>query len=221
MSDATPRPTALLLIAPGCPHCGAVLQSAGQLIKEGAISRLEVVNIGVAPEQAQFPGVRSVPWMRIGPFELEGAHTADELREWAGLADRPEGMSRYFAMLLRDRRQGHVRSMVQTDPRRLPSLVGLLEDLETGVDVRLGIGAVLEDLGEDGVLAAAVPALGRLSRHANPRVRADAIHYLALTSSATAVPYTQALLNDPDPIVREIAAETLEALGQTAGSPEP
>ena len=38
-------PDALLLLAPGCPHCPAVLEGLSGLLKEGVIGRLEAVNV--------------------------------------------------------------------------------------------------------------------------------------------------------------------------------
>ena len=51
-------PDALLLIATGCPHCPTVLAGVGDLVKQGKIGRLEVVNIVTHPEVAQALGVR-------------------------------------------------------------------------------------------------------------------------------------------------------------------
>ncbi len=43
-------PDALLLIAPGCGHCPAVLEGLTLLLKSGKLGRLEVVNILAHPE---------------------------------------------------------------------------------------------------------------------------------------------------------------------------
>ena len=78
-------PEAVLLLSTQCPHCPTVLQGLSELVKQGVISRLEVVNINVRPEIAERHGIRSVPWVKIGDFELEGLHSPAELRRWAGL----------------------------------------------------------------------------------------------------------------------------------------
>ena len=94
-------PDALLLIASGCPHCPTVLQGLSELVKAGVIGRLEVVNIGAHPEIAQGHGVRGVPWLRLGPFELEGLRAPAELRRWAERAGSNAGMADYVAELLK------------------------------------------------------------------------------------------------------------------------
>ena len=87
MAEQSPAPPdALLLMAPGCAHCPVVLEGLGRLLKEGRLGRLEVVNVAVHPEAAVAAGTRSVPWTRIGPFELDGLYGPAELAEWAAYA---------------------------------------------------------------------------------------------------------------------------------------
>ena len=87
---------AQLFIAPGCPHCPAVLQVMSELIKSGEIAELDVTNIAAAPEKAKKFHVRSVPWIKIGPFEFTGAHTKSELLTWINRVHSPTGMIEYF-----------------------------------------------------------------------------------------------------------------------------
>ena len=58
------KPSALLLIATGCQHCPTVLQNLSELIKEGRLSSLEVVNI--VEETAE----RGVPVLAISDSTL-------------------------------------------------------------------------------------------------------------------------------------------------------
>jgi len=206
-------PNALLFMAPGCPHCPTVLEGLGRLLKEGRIGRLEAVNVAAQPEYAEALGVRSVPWVRLGPFELDGALSLAELRQWSERVHDTAGMAAYFDRLLADGRRQKVEQLILDRPERTRALARLLGNPQTGMHVRLGVGAVLEGLQDTGALGEDfVHALGELTRHAEARVRADACHYLALTGNPQAVPYARACLEDPNAEVREIAAETLEAL---------
>ncbi len=206
-------PNALMLLAPGCPHCPTVLEGLAQLLKEGRIGRLEAINVAALPEYAEALGVRSVPWTRIGPFELEGTISPLELRQWAGRVNSEAGMAVYFDKLLANGRRQKVQQLILDRQERAQALLDLLGEPQTSMHVRLGIGAVLEDLRGTGLLGADfVHALGMLTRHSQARIRADACHYLALTESTEAVPYARACLADDDTEVREIAAETLAAL---------
>ena len=90
-------PEARMLLGTRCPHCPSVLSSLSDLVKQGVISRLEVVNLEQRPEIARQWGVRSVPWVKIGPFELTGLHSKAELQSWAEQAGSEQGMKERFS----------------------------------------------------------------------------------------------------------------------------
>jgi HEAT repeat protein len=212
-SADTARPAdAELLIAPGCAHCPQALDTLAKLTKEGLIGRLQVTNVSIHPEAAQAVGTRSVPWIRIGRFELEGAHSPGELRDWAEQAAAGAGMGAYLGYLIEQQRLPRVVQLIKERPSLLHELVPLLGDLETPMGVRIGIGAVVEELQDSGLLAGIVAELGALTRAAEPQVRADACHYLGLTGAAEAAEHIRPLLEDSDAEVREIAAESLPML---------
>ena len=212
-----PSPDALLLLAPTCPHCPAVLDGLAKLVKEGVVGRLEVINIAVHPERAAALGVRSVPWMRIGPFELQGVRPPAELRLWAERAAHPRGMADYLEQMLAEGGLAKVEGIIAAEPAHFDLLLGLLESPQLPLQVRLGIGAITEGLAGTPVLHAALPALARLAGHGDHRVRSDACHFLGLTLSGEARPTLEACLADPHPEVREIAAEALEGLPAPGG----
>lgn len=205
-------PDALLLIAPGCAHCPSVLEGLTQLLKSGKLGRLEVVNILAHPEVSQQTGTRSVPWCRIGPFELDGAQTPAQLAEWTGHAAAGTGLADYYAHLLETQRPHKVAGAIARNPSSLSGLLSLLEDAQTPMTVRIGIGVVLEELHGDPILQHALPSLIRLAGSPAANVRADAAHYLGLTQAAEAVATLRRLLQDENSDVREIAAESIAQL---------
>jgi thioredoxin-like negative regulator of GroEL len=206
-------PTAMLLIGPGCPHCAAMLQNLEPLVKEGVIGRLTIVNVAAEPETAQAFGVRSVPWLQLGPFEFEGAQTGAELRRWAQAATAPDGVERYIDQQLNSGRLVAVERMVRKHPETLAALVPLVANPETGIQTRVGIGALLESLRDSDLPYALAEPLAILVRHDDARVRADVCHYLGLTRNPAAVAtLRERAANDPDAEVREIAAESISEL---------
>lgn len=209
-----PVPDALLLLAPGCPHCPAVLEGLGTLLKEGMIGRLEAVNIAAHPEIAQELGARTVPWTRIGFFELEGALTPAELRHWAEAAGKSDGMKEYFFQALKSGRRDKVERAIRAEPEHSAVLAELMRDPETSMAVRLGIGAVLEEFHGSGLTDPLIPALGELARNGDALVRADAAHFLSLVGGRATIPYLRACLEDEDQEVREIVQEALAELGE-------
>lgn len=207
-----PPPTALLFLSSHCPHCPAVLAGLSELLKRAVIGRLEAVNIELDPEAAARLGVRSVPWVRIGPFELTGALSAGELETWVSRATAVDGMAEAFHDLLKTGGAGQVLRLVRDDPARLADLLPIVANPEASLNVRLGAGMVFEEFTASPALRALVPRLCELVRDIDARVRADAAHILGLSRDASARACLEALGDDDDPEVREIAAESLAEL---------
>ena len=205
-------PDALLFLSSHCPHCPAVLQALAELVKRGVLGRLEVVNLEARPEAGRAYGVRSVPWTKIGEFELAGLRSLAELETWAERAGRPDGMADYFHDLLKEGDLDQVLATVRRRPETLAAVLPIVANPEASINVRIGAGVVFEELVGSPELRALVPQLGALTRHADARVRADACHYLHFTASQAARPYLEACLQDRDAEVREIARESLDAL---------
>lgn len=206
------RVDALFCLSTRCPHCPAMLGILGDLVKAGRLGRLEVVNLEVYPEIAGTLGVRSVPWVRLGRFEFAGLRTRAELEQWIVRATHPDAMADYLHAQLRDGHFADVVAMVRRDPEALSALLPIVANPEASINVRIGAGGVFEEFAGQVPMQQLTDRLGALSRHADPRVRADACHYLSLTGSPSARPYLRERLADEDVSVREIAAESLEAL---------
>lgn len=205
-------PDALLLISRSCPHCPTVLAALSDLVKQGIVGRLEVVNVEAHPEFAQTLGVRSVPWLKLGVIELAGLRSKAELTDWAAKAGTEAGVADYFHMLLKEGQMGQVLALLHTDPGQLAAVLPIIGNVDASLNVRLGAGVLLEEFAQSAALQALVPRLGELSTHADARVRADASHYLGLTGAALARAPLEARLIDDDADVREIAAESLATL---------
>ncbi len=207
-----PAPDALLLLSTHCPHCPAVLAALADLVKAGTVGRLEVVNLEQRPEIGQQLGVRSVPWIRIGRIELAGQHGKAELAEWAAKADSEAGLADWFHLLLKEGQLPRAQAAIEADPALLAAVLPIIGNVDASLNVRLGAGVLLEAFAGSDTLTALLPRLGELSQHADARVRADACHYLGLTADAAAKPWLEPRVDDEDADVREIAAESLQAL---------
>jgi thiol-disulfide isomerase/thioredoxin len=201
-----------MLLGTHCPYCPTVLKSLGELVKSGAVGKLEAVNIEQHPDIAQALGVRSVPWVRIGPFELEGLRSEKELRTWAEVAGTESGYTSYLAELLSAGKIDHAIKLIQRNPDAIKALLALFSDTETQLNTRIGISAIIETLAGSELLQGIVDRLGELSRHDDPRIRGDAAHYLGLTGSTRAMTYLERLLDDADADVRVVARESLDLL---------
>ena len=207
---ANTSPDALFLLGTHCPHCPGMLQGLANLVKAGTLGTLKVVNIEQRLDIARELGVRSVPWVRIGSFELEGLHSEQELREWALKASTDSGMTDWLNDLLSSGNISKPLERVRSDPETMDALLELFTDPDTQLNTRIGISAIMEDLEGTDTLQAAVDRLGKLTHHQDARIRGDACHYLALAGTPEANDYIRPLLDDPDSGVREVAQESLE-----------
>ncbi|MEJ2608740.1 MAG: HEAT repeat domain-containing protein [Candidatus Thiodiazotropha sp.] len=203
-------PDVLLLLASGCHHCSTVLEALSQLLKQGKIGRLEAVNIVAHPKIAREVGTRSVPWTRIGPFELDGARTSKELELWAERASQGSGIADYFTELLESQQSDKVIGWLERQPENLTNLLELLKHETTPMAARIGVGVVIEHLEGDERLHSALPDLIALAKSSQANIRADAAHFLGLTHSPEARDVLSTLLRDDHPDVQEIAADSLK-----------
>lgn len=201
-----------MLLGTHCPYCPTVLKGLGELVKSGAVGKLEAVNIELRPDIARTLGVRSVPWVRIGPFELEGLRSEKELRSWAEAAGTETGYASYLDELLSTGKIDRAIKLVQRNPDAIKALLVLFSNAGTQLNTRIGISAIIENLAGSELLQGIVDRLGELSRHDDPRIRGDAAHYLGLTGSTRAVTYLERLEDDAEADVKAVARESLEMI---------
>ena len=205
-------PEALMLLGTQCPHCPYVLASLSDLVKKGVLSRLEVVNLEQRPDIAQELGVQSVPWVRIGQFELTGLRSKSELEEWIEKANTSAGDTKYIEELLAEGKLNQVLGMIEKDNQLLQALLQLIADGDAKINARLGVGVIIEEYEGKSELATLIPGLGELTRSEDARVRSDAAHYLSLTHDVSVKTFIEPLLEDSHAEVREVAEESLAEL---------
>jgi glutaredoxin len=203
-------PDALLLTAPGCPHCPTVLQGLNDLLNQGLIRTLEVIDIAKNPERAEALNVRSVPWVKLGSFELEGLRSPAELRSWAQRANSMTGTARYFEELLKEGKLEKVSQFVKDQPDAIEALLILASDKDAEMTVRIGISAVIETYEGSDIINNHFDSLRALSENEDPRVRSDACHFLNLTHNPEAIEILKDLTKDSERSVRDVAVESLD-----------
>ncbi|MCW8956127.1 MAG: thioredoxin family protein [Gammaproteobacteria bacterium] len=208
----TQPPKVLFFLATGCQHCPSVLQSLGELIKAGSIAELEVVNLQQSPERAVELNVRSVPWVKIGPFELVGMRTKTELKQWIERVNEPQAMADYYAELMTTGEIAKVIELVHKSPQSFAALVTLMADSETTLSVRIGVGAIIEEFAGSELLKQNIELLAQYTQDKDARIRNDACFYLGLSRDKAAEAHIRPLLESEDAETREIAEEALEEI---------
>lgn len=202
-------PDALLLITGGCPHCPAALQALSGLLKEGAIGRLQVINVAIHTEEAESRGVQSVPWIKIGPFEVDGVVSPSKLRELAQGVNDDAVFDNWLLETLKTGKRQKFEALVRGEPQRIHALARLMNDPESSMMIRLGIGAILEELQTTGLTKPLVPAFSAMLNNEDRLIRADACHFLTLIGGEEIRQYMLACVDDADPEIREMAQDWL------------
>lgn len=212
-TEKSTNPTdVLMLLGTHCPHCPSVLNALAALLKAGTIGTLQAINIEQRPDLARELGVRTVPWVRLGAFELEGLHSEQELKKWAEHAGTEAGMVAWLDELLSSGNIGKAGRLVQSSADAMHALLALFADPQVQLNTRIGISAILEDLQDSELLKNSVDSLGALTRHTDARIRGDACYYLALSGEQRAAQFIRPLLQDKDPDTKELAQESLQML---------
>lgn len=206
------KPDALMFISESCPHCPVMMANLTDLLKQGSLASLKIFNIYFHAQYARELNVRSLPWVKIGCFEIEGLCSASELEKWARTENTIEGMCAYLIMLLESGKLQKAEHITGNEPHGLSAILVLLADSETNLSVRIGASALLEGLAGNSILANATVEIARMLRSDGANIRADACYFLGLTHNPEAIKFLEPMLKDSDKQVREIAGETMEKL---------
>jgi hypothetical protein len=205
-------PTVLMLMGTQCTYCGPMMQLLTELMKAGQISQLRIVNIETNPEVAVELGVRSVPWLQIGPFELSGSRSKQELSLWLKRASSFDGVTDYLEEVLAEGKIKYANKLIQRYPQALENVINLMADPEAKINVRLGVGVIIEEIAGSEQFRTMIPRLVEYLSNRDARIRGDACHYLSLTGDRTCIPEIEKLLSDESEEVREIAQDSLDEL---------
>lgn len=208
---ATPTaPDAIMLMGSTCPYCPSVLKALQALLDAGHLGSLAAYNIEENPQLAQQYGVRSVPWVKIGDFELEGLRSEKELHQWADKAATGGGLGDWLLEQLGSGKIDAALDRVKSDAAGMGALLDLFADPDTELNIRIGISAIMEALQGSELLKTTIKPLGALTRHPEARIRGDACYYLSLSDDPAARAWIVPLLEDADADVRELARDSLE-----------
>lgn len=202
----------LMLMGQQCAYCAPMMQILTELMKVGELAECRIVNIEDNPELARQLGVRSVPWLQIGPFELLGSRSKQEISLWLTRAASFEGLAEYLDEVLAEGNINYANKLIQRHPPALENVIALMADPEAKINVRLGVGVIIEDMAETDAFKAVMPRLIEYLSSKDARIRGDACHYLSLTKDRSTIPLIEKLLSDGSAEVREIAQESLDDL---------
>ncbi len=217
-TESLNTPSATMLLSSSCAHCPGVLDALSKMIKAGDIASLTVINLEQTPDALELYNVRSVPWVKIGQHELTGSQTLEALKqraEWAKDENNNETkVIADFDFLLSDGQVDVVIEKLKKNPDTFSAIMTLLSDSGTVLSSRIGIGVVVEEFAGSSLIKKHIDQLGKLSKHNDSRIRADAFHYLGFTADKSARPLLKAGLDDKsnNNEIKEIISDSLNEL---------
>lgn len=188
-----------------------------QLLREGNIEELEIVDISQQPDLADKLAIKSVPWLEMGALTFIGEQSLQELREWAVKLAEPEAMVDYYQKLLAGGELDIAEQMLQRNPATLSSLLSLIVRDELPMQVRIGTVALFEGITDKILLQELIPVMSSRLAHQDYRIRVDIAYLLELSAAKEAIAPLTKLLQDENPEVREVAAEALQELSELGG----
>jgi hypothetical protein len=181
--------------------------------QDGRLAGLEVINIDQSPETAQTYAVRSVPWLQLNDFEFDGVLTPVELDRWIEKTLDQDANTAYLEYLLLNGKLSSAIAWLERGKASIADLLPLIAKEDVKINVRIGIGAVLEHFEGRSAIREVIADLATLAVHHSPTVRADVCHYLMLSHTPDSVVHIEKMLQDEDEHVREIARDSLAELG--------
>ena len=205
-------PDAIMFLSETCPHCPQVLLSLTDLLKAGNLASLKLLNISHYSRQARELNIRSLPWVKIGPFEIEGLCPADEYAKWARTVNSIEGLCNYLKLLLETAQLKKAEQIIASEDGGFNALIVLLADVEANITVRTGASALLEAYEGSQMLAEAMPKIAGMLKSDKANIRADACYFLGLTHNPMAISLLRPMLRDDDKQVHELASDSIDKL---------
>ena len=211
--SALKRPVELLVfVGATCPHCPGAVRSANRLALASPLVTVSIVDVQLHSSLAERFNVRSVPLTILdGELAVTGVvHPADLVDKILCRGDEGHGRNLLLS-LVEQGRFDEVAGRIRTGPGAA-HFVALWKGSTTSL--RLGLMMAVEEALEadraalDGLVAGLLPVL----TSEDAALRGDTADLLGRIGHRAATDALQALLDDPNPDVAEIASEALEEI---------
>ncbi|MFH1843450.1 MAG: HEAT repeat domain-containing protein [bacterium] len=198
-----------LQVAPGCPHCGNLVDLANCLALLSKQVSCWVVDASRFLERAAALGIKSTPTLLV-----------NGVTRWVGNGDAAAVIgqlndSDWRATLASLADAGDVETATRIVLENSASIAGVAALLEADeMSRRMSALRIIEEVKDQNRQRAEafLEPLSSLLQHTDPRFRGDAAYGLGLIGAAAAREWLLPLREDPDEDVREAVAEALDEL---------
>lgn len=207
------RPADLrVLISGSCPNCPKVVGELVRLSVSSPQVSASIVDVEHFSQTAEQYAVKSVPATIIDEeLVLIGQVSAERLSKLLAARGTDDFDGEIIRSLMERGRASQAAGYISRGRGR-KAILNLFQEPE--LSTRMGALMVLEEaLALDSkAIHEMVPSLIELLIHQDSRIRGDIADFLGTVGDPRAVPHLKALVNDPDPDVREAASDALERL---------
>ena len=215
MQDLSPT-SVELYVATGCSHCPLVLNELSEQLKTGAIAELNTINIAVDNTRADALNIRSVPWFSLANNHsymiFSGNYSPKEIQNWLKIAKSADGMKDYIEVFLSKGELMTITQAINIQPKIFHSVITMLGDEETSIDIRIGLDVLIEQFSTTKILQNYTSELKIIALSDMPRLQIDALHYIALTGDIENKHFLQQQTENTNPQIKEAALEAIETL---------
>jgi thiol-disulfide isomerase/thioredoxin len=210
LEDITSPVDIKIFVTPQCSHCKKVKKIAGGFAEENPNITVTVIDVTTSPEAQKIYRVLATPKIVINEdIELTGDISRKELLGWMKKAGTPQGV--LAKMLI----QGEAEEVAVMAAKDL-NIPMIMADMVVDVDLGLRIGAMIAlielwKMDPSALDGAIIRIAGHLG-DTDARDRGDAAYILGEIGDESIIKELEALLDDPDDGVVEVAREALEAI---------
>ena len=201
-----------VFIAPFCPHCAKVVETANKMAIANPEVKVRIVDVSLLPELGERFGITSAPTVVInGEIKLVGELSENELVEWIRKANSEYKLD-YFVTLLRDGRVDEIMEIIRKKPEDAKILAEVLGEEE--VFIRVGAMILLKRISknEPRAIKFAKEKIKELLLSDDSTKAQDAAFILGEIGKKEDIPLLQRLLESKDSEVREAAEEAISEI---------
>ena len=139
-------------------------------------------------------------------------YSPKEIQKWLKASQTTEGMSDYIEESLSTGELMTIVQAINIQPEVLGSVIAMLGDEETSMDIRIGLDVLIEQFSKTKILQNYTSELKAIALSNIPRLQIDALHYIALTGNIENKIFLQEQAENTNPQIKEAALEAIETL---------
>ncbi len=203
------KPEILMLSSASCTNCKSLKMILKKLKPANLYSNIVEKNVESNSQLVSQYNIKSVPWIKINDMEFFGLLTEAELKFWLKQANHSNPMLVYFTELLKKGSLIQAIQIVKRNTTHLETLIELISNVDTKMQVRIGITAIFEEFDKHKVLTSCITPLSQKINHESELVRADIAYLISLIQNNDATLLLQKMKKDTSTQVLEIVNDAL------------